>query len=156
MDMYEFTKCEIDIRIGKLKDFIEEEELKIIKVDGRETDFIRHSGEHLKILKTRLHEYESLKSFLEFHEVKRLGKNVIAEPRRISTGEPSTLKTYRNIAKCFSPFDGESEAVKYFDDLIKKSPNGENEIVLADESQMLLLIKGMVKKQKERNKGVKK
>lgn len=56
----------------------------------------------------------------------------------ISTGEPSTLGTYKKIATILT---GEnSEAVKFFERKIQESPNGENEAVIAHESQMLMLI----------------
>lgn len=60
--------------------------------------------------------------------------------RTISTGEPSTLKTYRNIALALSFGNENTEVVKFFDDKIAKSRKGENTEVIADESQMMLLI----------------
>ena len=57
---------------------------------------------------------------------------------KISTGEPSTLGTYRKIALSLS--DENSRAVKFFDEKIDNSPNGEDELVLADETQMLNII----------------
>ena len=62
----------------------------------------------------------------------------------ISTGEPSTLETYREIAWVLSG-DEESEAVKFFDKKIAESPNGAQEVVVADERQMLYLIVSMLK-----------
>ena len=53
----------------------------------------------------------------------------------ISTGQPSTLKTYKGLAIIF----GEN-AVQFIQDKIDESPNGENEEVLADERQMLMLL----------------
>ena len=41
--------------------------------------------------------------------------------RTISTGEPSTLKTYRNIALALSFGNENTEVVKFFDDKIAKS-----------------------------------
>ena len=61
----------------------------------------------------------------------------------ISTGQPSTLGTYRQIASFLSQ-DDNSEVIKYFDKKIKESPNGENEEVIADETQMMLLIVNML------------
>jgi hypothetical protein len=58
----------------------------------------------------------------------------------ISTGEPSTLKTYRKIALALSSGNEKSAAVKFFDGKIKSSPHGENERVLAAESRMMYLI----------------
>lgn len=60
----------------------------------------------------------------------------------ISTGEPSTLKTYRAIAVVMAGED--SRAVEFFDQKIAESPNGENEVVIADERQVLFLIASMM------------
>ena len=60
----------------------------------------------------------------------------------ISTGEQATLGTYRKIALALGGED--SRAVKFFDDKIAKSPNGENEGVIADETQVMNLILHMV------------
>ena len=59
---------------------------------------------------------------------------------KISDGSDSTLGTYRKIALALSGNNPESKAVKFFDDYIAKSPNGENEEVIQHETQMLLLI----------------
>ena len=64
--------------------------------------------------------------------------------RTISTGEPATLGTYRKIALVLGGKD--SETVKFFDDYIRDSPNGENEEVIAHETQVIHLILSMVKK----------
>lgn len=45
--------------------------------------------------------------------------------KNISTGEPSTLKTYRNIALVISGFDENNKAVKFIDNKIIESKNGE-------------------------------
>lgn len=63
----------------------------------------------------------------------------------ISTGEPATLGTYRKIALALG---GEgSPAVKFFDEKIAASPNGENEEVIAHETQVLYLIVQMLQPQ---------
>jgi len=62
----------------------------------------------------------------------------------ISTGEPSTLKTYRKIALALSSGNEQFAAVKFFDDKIKSSPHGENERVLAAESQVMYLIISLI------------
>ena len=62
----------------------------------------------------------------------------------ISTGQPSTLKTYRGIALALTGGDEQSRAVQFFDDKIKDSPNGEDEGVIADEGQMMLLIAQLI------------
>lgn len=54
----------------------------------------------------------------------------------ISSGEPSTLKTYRRISAVLTGED--SPATKFFDKKIKEQ--GEDEIVVQAESQMLMLI----------------
>lgn len=59
----------------------------------------------------------------------------------ISTGEPSTLKTYRNIAQFFCL--NNNKPVEFIDMKIKESSNGEAEEVIADERQMLLLFATM-------------
>ena len=55
--------------------------------------------------------------------------------REISTGEPSTLGTYLRMAK----FIGE-KAEAFIQKKIDESPNGEDEEVIAAESQMLQLL----------------
>ena len=57
----------------------------------------------------------------------------------ISTGEPSTLKTYRKMSAILTGED--SAATKMLDEKIKDQ--GENEIVITDEGQMLFLIINM-------------
>ena len=54
----------------------------------------------------------------------------------ISTGEPSTLRTYRKIAAVLTGED--SPATKMLDDKIKEQ--GEDMEVIQDEGQMLMLI----------------
>lgn len=56
--------------------------------------------------------------------------------RHISTGEPSTLATYRKIAVIMQGED--SAAVRFFDRKIAEQ--GEHEEVVADERQVLFLI----------------
>lgn len=57
----------------------------------------------------------------------------------ISTGEPSTLKTYRKLAVTLTGED--SAATKFFDKKIAEQ--GEDKIVIQDEYQMLYLIRNM-------------
>ena len=59
--------------------------------------------------------------------------------RKLSTGDPSTLGSYKRIAKIFG-----DKAVNFIQTKIDESPNGENEEVLADERQMLVLFGSMV------------
>lgn len=59
--------------------------------------------------------------------------------KKISTGEDSTLKTYRQIAYILGGFE-ENEATKFIDEKIEESPNGEYEEVIADERQMMYLL----------------
>ncbi len=55
--------------------------------------------------------------------------------KTISTGEPSTLGTYKKIAKFF----GEA-AEAFIQQKIDESTKGEDEEVIADERQMLYLL----------------
>ncbi len=64
--------------------------------------------------------------------------------KTISTGEPSNLETYRNIALALTG-NKNSKAVKFFDKKIQESPNKEKEEVIADESQMMYLILTLIK-----------
>jgi len=59
--------------------------------------------------------------------------------KKISTGQPSNLATYRDIAIAFVGTKNH-KAVKYFDNLINHEPKGEEGEIITDESQMLLLI----------------
>ena len=47
----------------------------------------------------------------------------------ISTGEPSNLETYRNIALALSLQNENSKAVKFIDKKIQESPNKEKEVI---------------------------
>lgn len=60
----------------------------------------------------------------------------------LSTGQPSTLGNYRDLSAAF--FGENSKPVQFFDDKIKDSPNGRNEEVIVDESQMMFLIGTMI------------
>lgn len=62
--------------------------------------------------------------------------------KKLSTGDDSTLGNYRKLCTTF--FGKESKAVEFFDKKIKESPKGENEEVIADESQMLFMIGSMI------------
>ncbi len=63
--------------------------------------------------------------------------------RTLSTGDPSTLGTYKKLAMLFG-----DKAVKFIQDKIDESPNGKEEEVIADESQMLILLGSMIEEQK--------
>jgi len=56
----------------------------------------------------------------------------------LSTGHPSTLATYRMLASAL--WGEDSDAVRFLDKKISVSPNGADERVLADETQMLTLL----------------
>jgi hypothetical protein len=58
--------------------------------------------------------------------------------KKLSTGAPSTLGSYRKLCLVF--FGPDSAPVRYFDEQIAKSPEGYDEEVIADESQMMYLI----------------
>ena len=65
--------------------------------------------------------------------------------KTISTGEPSNLETYRNIALALSLQNENSKAVKFIDKKIKESPNKEKEEVIADEREAIHLILTLIK-----------
>jgi hypothetical protein len=58
--------------------------------------------------------------------------------RKLSTGDDSTLGSYRKLTSIVLGED--SAAVRFLDNKISQSPRGEYEEVLADESQMLLML----------------
>ena len=62
--------------------------------------------------------------------------------RQLSTGQDSTLGNYRKITVAI--FGEDNPAVKFLDEKIAESPNGENEEVIAAESQMVGLLIGMM------------
>lgn len=57
----------------------------------------------------------------------------------LSTGDPSTLGTYKKLSAMFGP-----KAVAFIQEKIDESPNGEDEEVIAHESQMLILLASMI------------
>ena len=57
----------------------------------------------------------------------------------LSTGQPSTLKTYKSLATIFG-----DKAVEFIQNKIDSSPNGEEEEVLAPESQMIILFSSII------------
>jgi hypothetical protein len=59
--------------------------------------------------------------------------------KKLSTGQPSTLGSYKKLAKIFG-----NKAVAFIQSKIDESPNGESEEVLADERQMLQLLGSMI------------
>ena len=65
--------------------------------------------------------------------------------KTISTGEPSNLETYRNIALALSLQNENSKAVKFIDKKIQESPNKEKEEVIADEREVIDLIVTLIK-----------
>ena len=65
--------------------------------------------------------------------------------KTISTGEPSNLETYRNIASALSLQNENSKAVKFIDKKIQESPNKEKEEVIADEREVIHLILTLIK-----------
>jgi hypothetical protein len=72
----------------------------------------------------------------------------------LSTGDPSTLGTYLRYTEAL--LGKESEGAKFFRDQIAEAPNGENEIVIAHESQMMFLIGEFAKKEAKNNKEINK
>ena len=65
--------------------------------------------------------------------------------KTISTGEPSNLEIYRNIALALSLQNENSKAVKFIDKKIQESPNKEKEEVIADEREVIHLILTLIK-----------
>ena len=61
--------------------------------------------------------------------------------KKLSTGDDSTLASYRKLASLF--FGERSKAVQFIDAKISISPDGQNEEVFADESQMVNLLYSM-------------
>ena len=59
----------------------------------------------------------------------------------LSIGLPSTLKSYKTL--CDLLFGTDSLQTKFISEKISTSPNGEDEEVVADESQMLYLLFSM-------------
>ena len=60
---------------------------------------------------------------------------------KLSTGDDSTLGNYKRLAIVL--FGEDSKAVTYLNNKIKESPNGENEVVIVDERQMIYLLTSM-------------
>jgi hypothetical protein len=65
----------------------------------------------------------------------------------LSTGDDSTLGSYRKLAAAF--FGEDSKAVAFLDEKIAESPEGENEEVIAEESQMLFLLTSMFTRERK-------
>lgn len=63
--------------------------------------------------------------------------------KKLSTGEPSTLGTYRSIALRLTK-DEKSEVVNYFDQLIEETENGGEEVVTENETRMMIKISRMI------------
>ena len=63
---------------------------------------------------------------------------------KLSTGEDSILQTWRKIAYVFDGFK-QGAATDFIDKKIEESPNGEFEEVVADESQLLMLLASISK-----------
>jgi len=56
----------------------------------------------------------------------------------LSTGHPSTLGTYRDLCELF--FSKDSPQYRFIEQKISESPNGTDEEVIAEESQMMYLL----------------
>lgn len=63
--------------------------------------------------------------------------------KKISTGQDSTLRTYRDIAFVMGGFEY-NKAVEFFEQKSRESILGLEEEVIADERQMLLLIHTLI------------
>ena len=64
--------------------------------------------------------------------------------KTISTGEPSNLEIYRNVALALTG-NKNSKAVKFIDKKIQERPNKEKEEVIADEREVIHLILTLIK-----------
>ena len=58
---------------------------------------------------------------------------------KLSTGQDSTLGEYKKLAVIFG-----QNAIDFIQKKIDESPNGEDEYVMADETQMLFLLSSMM------------
>lgn len=58
--------------------------------------------------------------------------------RKLSTGQDSTLGSYRKMA--VAVFGEDSKAVQFLDKKIAESPNGEDEEVIVEESQAVAML----------------
>lgn len=67
--------------------------------------------------------------------------------KKLSVGCDSTLGNYRKLASIV--FGSDSNAVKYLDKKISESSIGENEEVIADESQMVYVLSHITFDEKE-------
>ena len=63
--------------------------------------------------------------------------------RTLSTGMPSTLGSYKTLCKIF--FGEDSTQYQFIESKIIQSPSGEDEEVIAEESQMMYLLATMDK-----------
>ena len=58
--------------------------------------------------------------------------------RKLTTGDDSTLGNYKKLSEVF--FGKDSGAVKFLETQIAESPNGGDEEVIVEESQMIFLL----------------
>jgi hypothetical protein len=58
--------------------------------------------------------------------------------KKLSTGDDSTLGNYFKLS--FAVFGPNSKATQFINERIKISPNGENEEVIAEETQMVYVL----------------
>lgn len=61
--------------------------------------------------------------------------------KTLSTGDPSTLGSYLKLSKTF--FGEDSKATKFIEDKISKSKIGEDEEVIAEEGQMVHVLRNL-------------
>ena len=69
--------------------------------------------------------------------------------KMLSTGEPSTLGTYKKMSIIFG-----QKAIDFIQAKIDESPNGEDEEVIADERQMIYLLSQIASNSEEAEEGV--
>lgn len=63
--------------------------------------------------------------------------------KMLSTGDPSTLGSYRKLTEAM--FGSRSPALAWIDEMIDEDPDGEDAEVIADEGQMIYAIVSMHK-----------
>lgn len=78
----------------------------------------------------------------------RFVKGGVERMKWLSTGEPSTLGTYRHLAYMMSGFNETTRAVQYFDEKIARSLYGPHQEVVEEEPIMMELIIFLLRQEK--------
>ena len=72
--------------------------------------------------------------------------------QKLSTGQDATLGSYLKLCEAF--FGADSVQARFIRDKINSNPNGANEEVVADESQMLYLLANLPPDGKDEMEGL--